>query len=57
MCARAKVVINKLNGGNKILKNEIKKMQKLKGENKMLKIKCIIVFCAIICLFVVLKHM
>ena len=30
MCGRAKAVINELNGKNKMLKKEIKEMQKLK---------------------------
>ena len=30
MCAKAKAVINELNGENKMLKKEIKEMQKLK---------------------------
>ena len=40
-----------------MLKKEIKEMHKLKGENKMFKIKCIVLFLVTICLFVALKHM
>ena len=51
------MVINELKEENKMLKKEIKEMQKLKGENKMFKIKCIVVFFVTIFLFVALKPM
>ena len=51
------MVINELKGENKMLKKEITEMQKLKRENKMFKIKCIVVFFVTVCLFVALKHM
>ena len=44
MCPKAKAVINELKRESKMLKNEIKEKWKLKGENKMFKIKCIVVF-------------